>query len=322
MPFISSLNKNIWACYVVPYKDELFTSWYMRLSQSHMSKSHSFGKYYFKNQNFWNRDLDNMPTQELKNIIYNNAPLDYQDIENMFLTSYQYFLFENHNPTGFTSGILPLGIQHRKRKHNGLLYCPICLRSKGYYKKQWRLLVSYVCCECQVLLKDSCPNCDNPICFHRLEQGEKAKILIPAMNICYHCTADLSQIYVKATKEQVSDQQKIYDILTKGYSVNIHYSFSYFYLLLNIANLISRKSSIWGRLRNACESEFGLLAENKGNFHTWSIEERLPIITIACKIIDDYKFLKYLITNYNLRLSEFNKDHKLPYSFEKIFKDQ
>jgi len=321
VPYISSLQKNIWACYVSPYKDELFTSWYMRLSQSHMVKSHSFGKYYFRNQNFWNRDIDNMPAQELKNIIYNNSPLNYEDIENMFLTSYQYFLFEKHNPLGITSGILPLGIQHRKRKNKGLLYCPICLKTKGYYKKQWRLSISYICCECQILLEDSCPNCHSSICFHRLELGTKTTVLIPALNICSNCKHDLSQTFTKANNQEIITQTKIDNILKQGYSEKTHYSFSYFYLLLNVANLMSRKNDTWGRLRKACEIEFGPLPEKHNNFNTWSIHERFPIISASCKIIDDQDFLRYMISEYNLRLSEFNRDRKLVYFFENIFKN-
>lgn len=135
MPYIPTLNKNIWAHYIPPYQDELFTSWFFRLSQEHSVKSHSFGKYYFKDQQFWNRDVDNMSTDYLKKVIFNNTPLEYTDINALFLSDYQSRLFENHNPNGFTSGILPLGILHRKRKHNGLLYCPKCLKKKLITKK-------------------------------------------------------------------------------------------------------------------------------------------------------------------------------------------
>lgn len=322
MPFIDSLQKNIWALYIPPNPDELFSSWYLRLTQAHAVKSHSFAKYYFPSQQFWTRDVDNMPTDYLRKIIFDSTPLTYNTIESLFLTSYQDYLFENHNPNGFTSGILPLGIVHRKRKHKGLLYCPNCLKNNAYYKKKWRLTISYVCCDCGVLLKDCCPECKKPIVFHRLEQGNKNTVMISSLSLCSNCNYDLTENSVKATEIQLLNQSNINNILQVGYSNHIQYSFNYFYLFQNIMNLLSRRNHTWGRLRKACESEFGVLPEKDQNFYFWSIEERFPLFEITCKIINDYSFLKYLIVNYNLRLSEFNKDYILPYSFEKIFKDQ
>ncbi|MNL66539.1 hypothetical protein D3C87_1910240 [compost metagenome] len=84
---------------------------------------------------------------------------------------------------------------------------------------------------------------------------------------------------------------------------------------------MSRKNDTWGRLRKACEIEFGPLPEKHNNFNTWSIHERFPIISASCKIIDDQDFLRYMISEYNLRLSEFNRDRKLVYFFENIFKN-
>ncbi len=195
------------------------------------------------------------------------------------------------------------------------------LKKKAYYKKQWRLLISYICCDCEVLLRDCCPKCYNPITFHRLEQGNKKIIKIQSLDLCSFCDYDLTQDFEKANKNQISNQIKIYEILNQGYSENIHYSFSYFYLLQVIMILLSRNHKIWGRLREACETEFGTLPEINKNFTAWSIEDRIPIFEIACKIIKDYSFLRYLIITYNLRLSEFKKDHILPYSFEAIFKN-
>ncbi|UKB78311.1 hypothetical protein [Chryseobacterium sp. MEBOG07] len=132
----------------------------------------------FKRKHFWNGDADNTTTDYLKKVIFDNTPLEYVVIENLFLSSYQSWLFENHNPNGVTSGILPLGIFHRKRKHTELLYCPIFLSRKTYYKKQWRLLISYVFCNYETILRDCCPKCHEPIAFHRLEQGNKKRTII------------------------------------------------------------------------------------------------------------------------------------------------
>lgn len=320
MPFISSLGKNIWAQYIPPYTDELFSSWFFRISQAHHVKSHSFGRYYFKNQLFWNRDVDNMPTQYLKNVIFDNTPLDFSSIENLFLTSYQSYLFESHNPYGRTTGILPLGIMHRKRKNNGLLFCPLCLKKHPYYRKSWRIFVSYVCCECKVLLRDSCPVCNEPIAFHRLEQGDKNKIKTRSLNYCAFCLFDLASQYEFANGLQLDYQQKINFALEQGFAENYPYSFAYFKLLTTIAGLLSRRHTIWGRLRYACESEFGDLPESSKSIDLWDIDNRRIIFEIALKIVDNPNILLFLINKYNLRLSEFTKDHSIPFFFENIFK--
>lgn len=194
-------------------------------------------------------------------------------------------------------------------------------KKKAYYKKKWRLLISYVCCDCEVLLLDCCPECHEPIAFHRLEQGNKKINEIQSLGVCSFCDYDLTQKSKNAAKEQIANQIKIYQILYQGYSENIQYSFSYFYLLQTIMTLLSRKHPVWGRLREACEFEFGFLPQINQNFTMWSIEDRISIFEIACKIINDYSFLKYLIVTYNLRLSEFKKDRTLAYSFESIFKN-
>lgn len=193
-------------------------------------------------------------------------------------------------------------------------------KKKAYYKKQWRLVISYICCDCEVFLYDCCPDCKEPITFHRLEQGDKKRTIIKSLNTCSFCSYDLTTNSKKANRNQILNQLKINNILNHGYSKNINYSFSYFYLLQNIMNLLSRKHTIWGRLRDACENEFGILPELHHNFLTWPIEDRFLLFQIACKIINDYSFLKYLIVKYNLRLSEFKKDSVLPYSFENVFK--
>ncbi|MGG5209229.1 TniQ family protein [Chryseobacterium sp. MIQD13] len=320
MPFISSLDKNIWAHYIPPYPDELFSSWFFRLSQAHHVKSHSFGRYYFKNQQFWNRDVDNMPSQYLKDIIFNNTPLNYSSISQLFLTSYESFLFESHNPFGRTMGILPLGIMHRKRKNNGLLFCPLCLKKHPYYRKSWRIFVSYICCKCRVLLRDSCPVCNEPIAFHRLEQGDKNKIQTHSLNHCSFCLYDLSSEYKMASSLQLDYQQKINTILHQGFTENYSYSFAYFKLLSSVAGLLSRRHTIWGRLRYACENEFGYLPENSESIDLWNIDNRRIIFEMAFKVVDNPDILLFLIKEYNLRLSEFNKDHSLPFFFENIFK--
>lgn len=320
MPYIQTLKKNIWAHYIPPYQDELFTSWFFRLSQAHGVKSHSFAKYYFGKEQLWNRDIDNSASDYLKKVIVENSPLLDQDVENLFLTSYETILFEQRNLNGNTQGILPLGIYHRKRRNKSLLYCPSCIGKKPYYKKAWRISISYFCTDCKIILKDCCESCGNGISFHRLEQGDKKKILADSLSNCSWCRASLSLNLEVANNFQIFLQTKINSILKDGYSKEFQYSFSYFKVLHIILLLISRKHNTWGRLRNACEFEFGPLPIEDGSWYLWSINNRRILFETAFKIIEDFPFFQFLIQKHNLRLSEFKKDSILPYSFENIFK--
>lgn len=320
MPYIQTLKKNIWAHYIPPYQDELFTSWFFRLSQAHGVKSHSFAKYYFGKEQLWNRDIDNSASDYLKKAIVENSPLLDQDVENLFLTSYETILFEQRNLNGNTQGILPLGIYHRKRRNKSLLYCPSCIGKKPYYKKAWRISTSYFCTDCKIILKDCCESCGNGISFHRLEQGDKKKILADSLSNCSWCRASLSLNLEVANNFQIFLQTKINSILKDGYSKEFQYSFSYFKVLHIILLLISRKHNTWGRLRNACEFEFGPLPIEDGSWYLWSIANRRILFETAFKIIEDFSFFQFLIQKHNLRLSEFKKDSTLPYSFEKLFK--
>lgn len=322
MPYIQTLEKNIWAHYIPPYQDELFTSWIFRLSQAHRVKSHSFAKYYFGKEQLWNRDIDNSASDYLKKVIVENSPLSKQSVENLFLTSYETTLFEKKNLNGNTLGILPLGIFHRKRKNNSLLYCPGCIGKNPYYKKTWRLSISYICTDCKILLKDCCESCGNGISFHRLEQGNKHKIQSQPLDTCSFCAVSLSSNLEHANSSQVILQEKINSILRNGYSEEFQYSFSYFKVLHIVLLLISRRHSIWGRLRNACEIEFGPLSLEYGNWYFWSIANRRNLFETAFKIMEDPSFFQFLIQKHDLRLSEFNRFDILPYSFEKIFKSR
>ena len=59
MVYIKSIDKNILPYYISPFKDELFSSWFCRLSVKHNLKPQSFIQNYFDYKiPFWNRDID------------------------------------------------------------------------------------------------------------------------------------------------------------------------------------------------------------------------------------------------------------------------
>ena len=79
-------NKNIWPLYIPPEKNELFSSWFCRLSNNHMIRSESFLTNYFGRMlPLWNRDIDMLMPNKYLNTISNHTPLTSLQIRNLFL---------------------------------------------------------------------------------------------------------------------------------------------------------------------------------------------------------------------------------------------
>lgn len=321
MVFVPELNKNIWGGYIPPKKDEIFSSWFLRLAQAHLLKSHSFSKLTLKGYSLWNRDNDIYPNDFLIKTIEINTPLSLVQINNLFLINYEGFLFERINKRGFTIGIIPLKMYHRKRTGKGIMYCPCCLKNNHYYKKQWRVFYSIACLECGVLLRDDCPECENPVTYHRLEQGNKNEILNFPLNYCAYCHSDLCKNPIRASKTILQFQKKINTYLQNGFTENLVYSHQFFEMLYKVSALISREHDTWGRLRKACCIEFGNIpAIIDKPFYLSSLKERIDILLLSFKLLENLTLFESLIRKHNVRLSEITKDKMIPFYYDNRLK--
>ncbi|MEP0986025.1 TniQ family protein [Ekhidna sp.] len=314
------MKKRIWPAFIYPKNNELFSSWLIRLSKEHYTKSYSFSKYYFDNLPIWNRDIDRSESTFLRKKIADHTPLDKNQIESLFLTSFSGKAFENHNPIAENYAILPLGVYHRKRTNRGMLFCPQCLDQKTpYYKKSWRLITSIACTDCNQLLQDCCPHCKSHVAFHRLETGYKDEILKYNLNVCWNCKKNLCTLTLHPNEVELEYQKYVDATLQKGYNSHSNYSFSYLKILLTIANKICSKSVHWGRIKNGFHKEF--LVDESTSMSFKRLEDRRFILSSVYSIMKDWpnKLLKFN-SKYNIRYSDYSKDLKqMPYWFSKIF---
>ena len=313
-------NKNrIWSGYIHPFENEIFSSWLMRLCQSHDIKSHSFAKFYFENIHIWNRDIDLHYPESLIFNIQENSPLNFQKIKDLFLTSYNEVIY-NSNPAGF---INTLGIFHRKRKNFGMLFCPGCLSEENkFYRKNWRLFSSVVCTKCGLNLQDRCPNCESPVCFHRLETGNKFSILKDSLDICYNCKKSICQIFIPASSENLNYQKYVEATILNGYNDKAEYSFSYFQVLHLFQTRIYTKSIAWMRVKYAIEREFSHKLNNKTWFSNFNdLDQRRESLYITYYLLESWpnRFIDFY-NKYNLNYSEFSKDKNLPFWFTDVLK--
>lgn len=241
MVYIATLKKNIWPHYIPPYEDELFSSWLYRLIKEHQVKPLTFINSYFdKGYNFWNRDVDLISSEKLMTIIFNHTLLNKKEISDLFLIKYDGYVFEKLKPNGYNQNITRLGINHRKRKRNGLSFCPKCLKEKTYYKTSWRLFTSILCVKCNCYLHDRCPKCGSPVAFHRLGIGRKKKD-IPTSEFCSNCLFDLSLSPIDQipSQKEIAFQKFIDSTIKKGYNSLSDYSFTYIKILLHLCKRIS-----------------------------------------------------------------------------------
>lgn len=327
MVYIKEIEKNIWPGYKKPREGELFSSWLFRLSRQHKIKMYSFCKESLGGIPILNRDIDLMPNDQLKKIIYSHTPLDLSEIGNLFLSSYQGYIFEKVNPRGKTMGILPLGIYHRKRTRKGLLYCSECFKKEEYYfKKEWRLLSSILCLKCKCYLRDSCPKCNSPIIFHRLDIGKKNILHNSEIFICFNCSFDLrksSNLRVN-DRAEIEYQSNIQELIDNGYNDITQYSFTYFRMLFHICSLFSstsKKHNKFKRIYNIKNSNISRKGLNE--FIYLDIASRRNLLVESFKVMKDWpkKFITLCVRE-NINYSDFwrEKKNELPYWVFKVLK--
>jgi len=322
---IKSLGKDIFPYYIPPFKNELFTSWFCRLSVNHDLKPQSFVLNYLgKSYPFWNRDIDVSGKADLKLFIEAHTPLGYLDIENLFLKSFECFAFETINEKGITNNILSIGVNHRKRTRNGQLFCFNCLQENPYFKKEWRLMTSIICVKCRQYLKDSCSICGASVAFHRLFVSDNRSTMnYKTLKYCHNCNSDLSiQIPVSSpNKVELDYQIYINNAITRGFSSKSQYSFQYINVLLHVLQSLlsgsSRKTRFQTSFKNYfIEAEFNTSKDNK---YFSSLEQRIILLPLIHQMLVNQSILEEVIIDGGLYRSYLDPENKLPFWFIRIF---
>ena len=314
-------NKNIWPSYVDPQKDELFTSWLCRLSAEHQIKVYTFLKIYFKNSNqLLARNIDLIKPLEIIKGIINHTLLEKNQIDHLFLTSYEGIIFEKANCKTYTTGLLPLGIFNQKRTNFGTLYCPSCLNKPiPYFKKKWRLSISLVCLECNIRLKDKCDTCKKPIMFHLTNQSMNTSDVIYPLSLKYcQCGHDLSQTNINdefPTILEIEYQKFINQTIKDGYNNISSFSFLFFegFIMLVTKYLSSSKKNPFREGLLNYHDKKNIPCEKK-DFGLWAIDiRRLAIIDVFSLFANyPYKLNEFLIGN-NISKSFIRNNNNYPY---------
>lgn len=324
MVFIKSLNKNIWPFYVAPKEDELFTSWFYRMSLESGVKPIPFSNSCFgRDIPFWNRDIDFIIPQKIASVVSKHTPLNEKEIIKMSLQKYSGLAFENLKLNRYNFNVNPIGIKHRKRKQYGLVYCPCCIND-NYFRVSWRLETSIVCIKCKTYLIDRCTKCKEPISFHRINFGKRK--INKFLFFCSNCGKDLRKVNVNSpTSSELIYQDFIDTTIRLGYNHVSNYSFSYIMVLLMLSSKLKTSSNL-NQFKINFQKKYNIKTENKKEmFYQSPIEDKRKILVKVNEMLMEWPeaFLKVY------QLKKFNNSNlvdnlnKMPYwvYFNLKFKD-
>lgn len=182
-----ALSGLLWPIRLKPLRDELLSSWLMRLSRAYGLNPHSFCSIVWPGQYVWNRDIDHLASPSIIEMLARRTGVSIQRASETTLPTYAGVVFEALTETGRTSWVLPLGIWHRQHLRFGQQFCPDCLEEdeEPYYRRAWRLAFITCCLRHRRALLDRCPKCNSPVNFFYNKAGREN------LALCGSCDFDL-----------------------------------------------------------------------------------------------------------------------------------
>lgn len=268
-------------CAIKPEKDELFSSWLIRLSNAHQSGIVNFYKDIYPYSNIWTMDIDTQAPEKLIKKLEEITFSTYEEIFSTTLKSYEGRLFLEMMYSNKTKWILPYNTPHTTTINSSVAFCPSCFKKdeNPYFRKHWRLSIAILCTECSVYLQDKCPACDELIKFDTTGFTIKNGHYEHSFKNCFNCQFDLSKAPVQlAPTKYLKKQIELYRIIKEGWNEKVIYPHLYFDVLHHILKLIKGKELF---LINTLE-------DFKVPFEQSPIEVRKKHLTIAIWILEDF----------------------------------
>lgn len=321
-----------WPSFVKPLPDEVFTSWLLRMSRSHLVRYYTFCSSYFDGIEFWNRDLDKALPEEIKAMIIKKTILKASDIQEMLLSSYHSKIFVNdlgkRNPW-FT----PFSVYNYKyaAKHQTTLsVCTSCLKNDNavpYYRKQWRLSIQTICTTCKTEMIDACPECGSQINHLISEKGRKSQTPIFPITYCWKCLYDLQKSETRKPSLHLLDMQGyLNQVIESGHDIahSLQYSHLYFITLHKVISLLNKTNNeplkrFQELLCQGTDLEFIAPIDNRKNpFELMKISVRRNLLYKAYWVLADWPYrFRELTAKAGVRSKVFTDDfHDIPYWFQ------
>jgi rubredoxin len=306
-----------------PYPSELFSSWISRTATHFFMQTPSFVNIYFPEYKNWffNRDIDIRIDDEIIENFSKRTGIDKNILYKTSLKSYEGYLSEKIYSNTRNSLISTIKIKGTYAKLPGLKYCPLCLKEKEYFRKEWRLAFYPVCVKHKTFLIDRCPNCGEPLTIF------KRKHDIESFN-CWNC----GFIFKEAEPEFVNPKSKginliyrLLKILNQGYfkfNNRYYYSMAFFPVVKKFAKLIYLNGKIFNdRLLKEMELNDIIIKYSKAKIleETASIKESYVIFSAVSEILKSEQMIDRFVKENKITYSLLIKDMTyIPYWYQKI----
>lgn len=242
--------------------DEVLSSWLARLAFRHGISTVALCRMIFNGPYGMDRDIDRLMRRDDIELLAQRTNSTIKQVETTMLSSYKGALFfckdlaREKEPWLLPCRWLRNPGYRGRHFSSGLLFCPFCLKKNGYFKKEWRLALSFVCAECGCYLLDSCPHCGKGNSF----MEDECKFSFSDVNLymlgCHSCGKDVTECEPTMAQEEVLNlQQHLYDIMDYS-SMGVPYMReSYLQVLHAVCSLLLRNKL---KLRNLAADVFEL----------------------------------------------------------------
>lgn len=219
-----------------PKENEIFSSWFVRISYAHHTHPNSFFSLLFgkKNRGIVNSDIDIVLPNTL--LLHLESLLTYSpNLYNMTLQPYSGYLQEGTIKNG------------NQRFISHIKFCPLCLKNDKipYFRFTWKFTFYNVCLEHKIFLHDKCPRCNKKLNILQMFHNQ-----LP-FTYCHSCGFDLRK--AKTTKISpnyfygIKAMKNISNIANNGYlkiGESFIYSFCFFDVIVQLTKLIINKKKL------------------------------------------------------------------------------
>lgn len=316
------LTGQSWPAHPHPYRDELLTSWLVRIAHANGLKAQTFCERVFGAQHqIWNRDMDRLAPEWLLQTLANGSQRTLTRVKATTLTEFEHILFHENHSAGQLKWVLPLSIYHRKHEAYGLQFCPQCLSEdkEPYFRRAWRLALFTFCPKHQVMLLDRCPQCGGPIVFHRIELGHPQQVDAETLAICWQCGFDLRSATVESVDKwdhlAFASWERVLRLLARGGRCKSRFDYSRLDALHQLCAIIVSKRlapKLQGYICSLTHQPVHLLSQNRISFEQRSLFERHYVLGLAWWLMQFWP--KRLIKAWKMKVVKYNelvKDYDL-----------
>ena len=303
--FLFDTNSQLLPAFCKPYPDELFSSWMTRMAYDHGLNLSDFCRM-TGITGLKNKELDAYISEEMLKQLALKTNMSYQEVKETTLLYYIDKIFERINPHNDADRwILQRRLGKGKIGEAGLMFCPQCLsvtNQQPYFKREWKLAISFVCPTCKCYLLESCPHCNKKISlFAKSITHPIVKNASEYIVSCVYCHRHIGDCESTAAPDnQLALQKQLYDIFTQVADNQFMYPFTYFKVLYYLCNLLIkgvtglkmlREKKLAPLLRSVYEVHTIPLLDTykwEGTIESMCVAERAQVLQMAHWLLSDW----------------------------------